>query len=144
MSTNPVTPIRTKTCKNPECDLKGQPQPIDNFHWKSKRRGTRQSHCKVCMSKYGHQHYVANSDQYKERANNRLKTLRATNRELVKNWISSHPCQKCQEANPKKLVVSVNSNEINNMSTEDLTAKLVNSMILCRNCQVLQDEGFPQ
>lgn len=127
--------LTEKRCKG-SC---GAVKPIDEFHWKSKRRGTRQARCKDCMSDYGHKHYLANSQEYKDRANTRLKSLREGNRMNVKTWLATHPCQKCGEANPKVLTISVNSTEINNLSAEALTTKLAESTILCRNCQASQD-----
>jgi len=127
--------LTEKTCKGP-C---GQKLPIDQFHWKSKRKGTRQARCKACMSTYGHQHYVANSDKYKERANSRLKELRAQNRESVDIYLKTHPCQKCGEANFKVLTTSLTSIEINNLSPEALNAKLAETKILCRNCLASQE-----
>lgn len=127
--------ITEKKCKG-ECGL---PKSIDEFHWKSKRKGTRQARCKDCMSKYGHDHYVANSQEYKDRANTRLKSLRTTNRQLVDTWISTNPCSKCGETNPKVLDVSATSSEINNLATDALSAKLQAGTVLCRNCQANQD-----
>ena len=127
--------ITEKTCKGP-CGLT---KPIDEFHYKSKRRGTRQARCKTCMSEYGHDHYVANSQEYKDRANSRLKVLRAENRNLVKSHLSTHSCQKCGESNQRVLRTSVSPTEINNLSTDALRTKLEASAILCRNCEVSQD-----
>jgi len=127
--------ITEKTCKGP-C---GRTLSVDEFHWKSKRKGTRQARCKDCMRDYGHQHYVANSQEYKDRANSRLSTLRSANRMNVKTWLATNPCSKCGEANPKSLTVSVTSAEINNLATEALSARLAVSTVLCRNCQVSQD-----
>lgn len=123
--------LTEKTCKGP-C---GKLLSIDEYHWKSKRRGTRQARCKECMSAYGHSHYVENSQEYKDRANNRLKTLRANNRELVKNHLLTHPCSKCGEPNSKVLALNVVSNDINNLATPDLQEKLYQSTVLCRNCE---------
>jgi len=127
--------LTEKCCKGP-C---GQKLSIDQFHWKSKRKGTRQARCKTCMSEYGHQHYVANSQQYKDRANTRLKTLRAENRNLRKQHLSSNPCLKCGETNPKVLDVNITSAEINNLSVEAFATRLSNSVVLCKNCQASRD-----
>lgn len=124
-----------KVCKGP-C---GQDKEIDQYHWKSKRKGTRQARCKDCMSDYGHDHYLANSQEYKDRANTRLKTLRAENKELVKTYLSTHACSKCGESNPKVLTTQANSNEINNLATSELQEKLSQSAVLCRNCLASQD-----
>jgi len=124
-----------KRCKGPCGKLKS----IDEFHWKSKRRGTRQARCKTCMSEYGHQHYIANSQEYKDRANNRLKALRAENKELVKTHLLTHPCSKCGEANSKVLDVNITSIEINNLASSDLTARLQLSTVLCKNCQASEN-----
>lgn len=127
--------ITEKTCKGP-C---GKTLSIEEFHWKSKRKGTRQARCKTCMSEYGHKHYVENSQEYKDRANSRLKTLRQTNRFSVDCHLKSHTCQKCGESNFKVLTISITSNEINNLAPEVLSEKLAQSTILCRNCQASQD-----
>lgn len=127
--------ITEKKCKGPCGDTKS----IEEFHWKSKRRGTRQPKCKLCMSEYGKTHYAANSDEYKARANERLKLLRTTNRENVKSHLSSHTCVKCGEGNPKVLTINVNSAEINNLASDALLTKLSESTVLCRNCKVSQD-----
>lgn len=127
--------ITEKKCKGP-C---GKLLPIDEYHWKSKRRGTRQARCKECMSTYGHSHYLANSQEYKDRANSRLKILRAENRNLVKSHIQSHPCAKCGESNTKVLRTVVTPIDINNLSTDALETKLNSVPVLCRNCEVSQD-----
>jgi hypothetical protein len=123
--------LTEKKCKGP-C---GETKDINDFHWKSKRKGTRQARCKLCMSQYGHEHYVANSGEYKDRANSRLRALRTDNRNFVKTHLETNPCSKCGEANPKVLSVNVTSAEINNLATSDLLAKLEQSTVLCRNCQ---------
>jgi hypothetical protein len=127
--------LTSKTCKGP-C---GRKLDIDQFHWKSKRRGTRQARCKDCMSAYGKTHYQQNSQEYKDRANNRLRALRTENRSLVQNWIVAHPCSKCGETNIKVLDTTVNSNEINNLATTELQARLEQSEVLCRNCAASKD-----
>lgn len=126
--------ITEKKCKGP-CGLT---KSVDEFHWKSKRKGTRQTRCKECMSQYGHSHYVANSQQYKDRANTRLTQLRADNRLAVETWLTTNPCSKCGESNSKVLSTSLTSQEINNLSQTDLTAKLQASIILCRNCEAAE------
>lgn len=127
--------LTVKTCKG-TC---GQTKPVDEFHWKSKRKGTRQSRCKDCASTYGKTHYIANSQLYKDRANSRLKTLRSENREFVKTHLSSHPCSKCGEANIKSLTLNINSIDINNLATSELLSRLETAVVLCRNCIAAQD-----
>ena len=113
----------------------GRDLEIDQFHWKSKRKGTRQARCKDCMSDYGHTHYLANSTQYKNRANTRLRALRAANRELMNSYYLTHSCVRCGETNPKVLGSSIDSNDTNNLATADLLAKLSLCRILCKNCE---------
>lgn len=127
--------LTEKRCKGP-CGLV---KPVDSFHWKSKRKGSRQSRCKGCASEYGHSHYVANLQVYKDRANSRLKSLRAENREFVKTHLSSHSCSKCNESNVKSLVININSTDINNLATSELLTRLEASVVLCRNCVASQD-----
>jgi hypothetical protein len=126
--------LTEKRCK--KCNIVKE---ITEFHWKSKRRGTRQINCIACTREYGHTHYLANSQEYKDRANTRLKALRTENRDLLKTYISTHPCSKCGETNYKVLSTNLNSNEINNLATPELQAKLQVCTILCRNCEANQD-----
>lgn len=127
--------LTEKKCKGP-C---GQVKQIDEYHWKSKRKGIRQARCKACMSEYGHEHYLANTDAYKTRANTRLKDLRTRNHDLVKNFMKTTPCAECGEANPKLLVNSLNSTQINNLSSEDLLVEMSKCVVSCRNCRAKQD-----
>lgn len=127
--------LTEKTCKG----VCGKTLSVDEFHWKCKRKGTRQARCKDCMSIYGKSHYLNNSQEYKDRANGRLKALRATNRQTVKSFLMANPCSRCAETNYKVLEISVTSTEVNNLSTEALTAKLAPTGVLCRNCQASQD-----
>lgn len=127
--------ITEKTCTGP-C---GKTLSVDEFHWKSKRRGTRQAKCKACMADYGHAHYVANADTYKERANNRLKELRANNRNMVKSYMATNPCFTCQEDNPKMLTISIDSVKVNNLSSADLLTELEPNLVICRNCLASKD-----
>jgi hypothetical protein len=123
--------LTEKRCKGPCNEVKD----INEYHWKSKRKGTRQARCKACMSQYGHEHYIANSTEYKDRANARLQTLRANNRNFVKTHLETNPCSTCGETNPKVLSIDVTSTEINNLATTDLLAKLAQLPVLCCNCR---------
>lgn len=41
-------PPSTKLCKNPQCALLGQQQPLENFYNHKSNADGRQSECKVC------------------------------------------------------------------------------------------------
>lgn len=110
-------------------------RPLTEFHYKSKRRGTRQARCKECMSSYGKEHYIANTEDYKERANSRLKALRTTNRQLVKEHLATSSCSKCGNTNIPDLTISVKAVQINNLATENLIPLLAQSVCICRSCK---------
>lgn len=75
-------------------------KPPDDFSWKRKDKGQRDTHCKPCRSAYGKEHYAANKQRYIDRAavvrhNQRLKRTKW----LIAYFVE-HPCIDCGETDP--------------------------------------------
>lgn len=51
MSDSTIEPIQFKTCSNPDCPCEN-PQPIENFSWRNKDKGTRLAYCRMCVNTY--------------------------------------------------------------------------------------------
>jgi superfamily II helicase len=80
------------------CSTCGLSKPLDQFSWKQKDRGSRQSICKPCFREYVKQHYQDNAEKYKaSTAVNRPKYKQQV-REYVIQYLKTHPCVDCGEA----------------------------------------------
>jgi hypothetical protein len=130
MDTPKVYTKKCRTCK--------EHKPLDDFHFKDKLRGLRQSNCKLCMQNYAKQRYLDNREEYIDRAKSRLEVVRAKNSELAAEHLASHPCNSCGEADPRVLKLSLDSQELMNKSPETILGLLPSSTVLCLNCREKQ------
>jgi hypothetical protein len=79
------------------CIWCGVVKPPSAFAFRSKRRGTRQSHCRSCHAAYRRAHYLRNRSDYITREVDRTRTRRSENRRLLRDYLRSHPCIDCGE-----------------------------------------------
>jgi len=111
----------------------------DEFNWRSKKKGTRQSICKICQSLNGKKHYKNNSDCYKQRA----KEYRIKLKERFSEWLSDKSCIDCGEKDPivldcdhvrdqKKFNISEMLNDAR--PWELILEELAKCEIRCANC----------
>ncbi|HFQ93137.1 MAG TPA: hypothetical protein ENK32_03940 [Anaerolineae bacterium] len=70
------------------------------FAWSNKRLGIRQKHCRACMSKFNKASY-RKAD--KGRIYDNRKKRREKARQYVWDYLASHPCVECGEADPRLL-----------------------------------------
>lgn len=86
------------------CTGCGIAHPLDQFSWRSKKRGVRHTICKACHAVYRRQHYEANRARYIEKAkrwNRAHKGERhAEIRRFILGYLLEHPCVDCGEADP--------------------------------------------
>ena len=75
-------------------------KPEADFAFRSIATGVRQDHCRVCHAAYRRQHYLNNREAYIKREVARMKGYREQNRVLLVEYLRSHPCVDCGEANP--------------------------------------------
>jgi hypothetical protein len=75
-------------------------KPVEDFAFRSKKTGKRQSQCRMCQAKYRRQHYLANRDSYVRREVERIESFRRTNRLRLLEYLRSHPCVDCGENDP--------------------------------------------
>ena len=75
-------------------------KPLDAFPIKDKDRGTRASYCRPCRSDYGKEHYSKHRDDYLKRNVVARVRQRFSNRDLLQEFLSTHPCVDCGEADP--------------------------------------------
>jgi hypothetical protein len=75
-------------------------KPVDDFSWRRKAKGERDTYCRPCRSAYGRKHYEANRQRYIDQAAvSRRKLTLARTRYLIR-YFESHPCLDCGESDP--------------------------------------------
>jgi hypothetical protein len=79
----------------PRCD---QDLPAGRFDRSPSGRWS--SYCKACLSLYCHHHYVANAKRHNARRGTARQRYRIRNRAFVHEYLRTHPCVDCGEADP--------------------------------------------
>lgn len=69
--------------------------PVDQFSFKNKKTGRRNTRCKACQKAYAAEHYKNNSDAYKVRATKSRPELRTRSRAWVQAYKTGSPCTDC-------------------------------------------------
>jgi hypothetical protein len=83
-----------------KCYRCGLLKPLEDFSWRHRARGQRNSFCRPCRSAYGKEHYAANRQTYIDQAR-RLKRKLARERTLwLIDFFETHPCVDCGETDP--------------------------------------------
>ena len=75
-------------------------KPADDFAWRRKGRGQRDSLCRPCRSEYGKEHYAANRERYIEQARASKEALRLERTRYLLEYFKAHPCVDCGERDP--------------------------------------------
>ena len=66
-----------------------------DFNWKYKDRGIRNTRCKFCQSRISKQHYKNNKQSYIDRARNREVQVIEDNQRRLAGYLACHPCVDC-------------------------------------------------
>jgi len=81
------------------CTKCGPPaQPIENFAFRSLKRGTRLAICKSCQNTYVRAHYQRNRSKYIQKARTRNKEQVKINYEYIVAYLRDHACADCGES----------------------------------------------
>lgn len=75
-------------------------KPLTEFQLKNAAKGWFRSYCRPCLSDYGKAHYQKNVAAYLSRKRTRHRLDRPRNRGLIAEYLASHPCVDCGEADP--------------------------------------------
>lgn len=120
---------------------KSAKQPED-FSFKNKALGKRQSACKICVRAQIQQHYIVNKNYYLQKAKRRNKKLKLEYREFIWNYLQTHPCVDCSEKDPVVLefdhlrdkLFDVSVLAKNGPSSKRLLAEIEKCEVRCANC----------
>ena len=83
-----------------KCYRCGELKGVDEFSWRRKARGQRDSFCRPCRSAYGKEHYVANRQRYIDQAQILTRRLRLERTRYLIEYFVAHPCVDCGETDP--------------------------------------------
>ena len=118
-----------------------QEKPIEEFPWKSQLRGKRHAVCKECTAARSGVWYDNNKERQLEYVNNNRRKYRATAREYVMEYLSTHPCSICGETDPRVLEfhhVGEKTNEVSRLigrgSLEAVKREIEECVVVCANC----------
>lgn len=82
------------------CNRCGEVKPLQAFAWHRKSLGQRQHHCRECMCAYGREHYRANREKYIAAEARRKRARLEERMGYLVDYLGSHPCVDCGEADP--------------------------------------------
>lgn len=78
------------------CPRCSEPKEDNDFNWRSKSKGTKQSLCRECQRQINIEHYKKNSEDYKRRS----QEFRVKLKEKFAQWLSDKACVDCGETDP--------------------------------------------
>ena len=83
-----------------KCYRCGEMKPADDFAWRRKARGQRDSFCRPCRSAYGKEHYLAHRQRYIDQAAEVKRRLRLERTTFLLEYFATHRCTDCGEPDP--------------------------------------------
>jgi hypothetical protein len=124
------------------CGTCGEAKPVDQFNWRRKAKGQRDSMCRSCRAAYKQAHYAANRQQYIDNAVRRRKHVARERMQMVVQHLRSHPCVDCGEDDVMVLEFDHHrGDKLFSIATgvaDRSLAALVNEMakceVVCANC----------
>lgn len=107
------------------CTKCGRELPLDQFHWRDKKKGTRRSECKDCHTGYMKQRY-------------------AEKQNIIEEQKAQQKCLKCGESrgyvldyhhiNPNNKETDISHMLSNRSNLKDIQNEIAKCIVLCANC----------
>jgi hypothetical protein len=124
-----------------KCYRCGELKGAEEFAWRRKNKGQRDSHCKPCRSAYGKEHYAANRQRYIDQAAARKQVQSEERSRYLIEFFRTHPCIDCGEADPVVLEFDhLEAKEFNvsygvrHLTWESVLAEIAKCDVVCANC----------
>lgn len=136
------------------CTMCNEEKDIEEFPLRNRFTTGRQSYCKSCKAKMHSNWYENNKEYQKENASRHRIEYRQTLREYAAEYLSTHPCTRCGEADYRVLefhhVRGSKENDISviigrGSSLEKLKAEIEKCEVVCANCHrkiTAEERGF--
>jgi hypothetical protein len=113
-------------------------KPLEEFNLYRSSKDGRQDRCRQCSKDW----YKANSEKHRQNTKLRRRQLISRNRDLVWEYLKTHPCVDCGETDPPVLDFDhVRGKKLDNISrmiyraeTHSLVAEMAKCEMRCANC----------
>jgi hypothetical protein len=123
------------------CHRCGAVKPVDDFAWRRKAQGQRDTFCRPCRSAYGKEHYAANRAVYIEQARIQKERLQLERTRYLLEYFERHPCLDCGETDPVVLEFdhlrdkrfSIGGHLVR-QSWRSILAEIEKCEVVCANC----------
>lgn len=122
---------------NKKCYICQEVKQANEFSWKNKKQGIRNSMCLSCKREYSREHYQKNSEQYKKN----LRRRRLGGLAWINEYKESYGCAVCEEDNPLVLQFHHPFGEreqtvssLAGCSIETIKKEIAKCIVLCANC----------
>lgn len=119
-------------------------KPVEEFNWRSKKKGTKQPRCKVCTRTQIRGHYEENKKYYVDKARRFSDKRRKQNRKMLLDYFSEHACVDCDETDPRcltfdhvrgKKTMNV-SQMVGDFSWMEIQKEIQKCEVRCANCHM--------
>jgi hypothetical protein len=88
------------SAQHAKCYRCGEFKPVEEFSWRRKAKGQRDTFCRPCRSAYGKEHYTANRQRYIDQAAKVKRRLMRERTIYLIEYFKTHPCVDCEEMDP--------------------------------------------
>lgn len=126
-----------------QCATCGETKPEAEFYWRNKSQKKRWGTCKSCQKIQRQRWYQNNKETHKQRAMNQKRKRVWEARQLVWDYLTSHPCEVCGESDPAVLEFDhIRGNKKMNItdmasagySDGTILQEIGKCQVLCANC----------
>lgn len=140
--------------KSKQCAHCREVKPIEEFAYSNRLLGTRQKHCRACMSMFNKNSYDKKTAEERQKIYDNRTKRRENARQYVWDYLASHPCVDCGESDPrllefdhvrgkKKAAISVLAS--GRYSLETIQAEIAKCEVRCTSChrkKTYKDRGW--
>src|SRR5688572_26459857 len=130
--------MTTKTCNH--CDLE---KDEEEFNWRYKALGVRNKTCKDCQHAFNKTYYEGDAkERHLQKVKERTEAAREAAREYVYQYLLTHPCEMCAEADPRVLEfhhvgdkdMAITRMVTGGFSIARIEAEIRKCKVYCANC----------
>jgi hypothetical protein len=124
-----------------KCSRCKEEKPTEDFAWRRRAKGQRDTYRRPCRSAYHREHYQANKQRYIDAAARRRKAQLQERFIFLMAYFRNHPCVDCGENDPivlefdhlqdKKFAISAG---IRNRNWADVLDEIAKFEVVCANC----------
>lgn len=123
------------------CGTCGAFKAPEDFAWRRRARGQRDSMCRPCRAEYKQAHYAANRARYLANAMARRRALIVERTTYLVGYFAQHPCVDCGESDPVVLEFDHLRDKafdiggkLADRAWSDILAEIEKCEVVCANC----------